>query len=32
VSLAAQQEWYARMGFVERKVPIEVVIDLSFLP
>ena len=31
-SLAAQQEWYLKMGMVERKVPIEKVVDLSFLP
>ncbi len=32
VSLAAQQAWHARMGFVERKVPIEEVVDLNCLP
>jgi NitT/TauT family transport system substrate-binding protein len=31
-SLAAQQEWYLKMGMVEKKVPIEKVVDLSFLP
>lgn len=31
-SLAAQQDWYARMGFVEKTVPLEKVVDLRFLP
>jgi NitT/TauT family transport system substrate-binding protein len=31
-SLAAQQEWYLKMGMVEKKVLIEKVVDLSFLP
>ncbi len=31
-SLAAQQEWYVQMGMVPKKVPIEQVVDLSFLP
>jgi len=31
-SLAAQQDWYAQMGFVEKKVPLEKVVDLGFLP
>jgi ABC-type nitrate/sulfonate/bicarbonate transport system substrate-binding protein len=31
-SLAAQQEWYAQMGMIQKKVPIEQVVDLSFLP
>ncbi len=31
-SLAAQQEWYLKMGMVEKRVPIEKVVDLSFLP
>ncbi len=30
-SLAAQQEWYFQMGMVQRKVPMEKVVDLSFL-
>lgn len=31
-SLATQQEWYAQMGMVHKKVPVEQVVDLSFLP
>jgi NitT/TauT family transport system substrate-binding protein len=31
-SLAAQQEWYLKMGMVEKKVPPEKVLDLGFLP
>ncbi len=31
-SLATQQEWYFQMGMVQRKVPMEKVVDLSFLP
>ncbi len=31
-SLVAQQEWYLKMGMVEKRVPIEKVVDLSFLP
>ncbi len=31
-SLAAQQQWYTQMGFVEKTVPLEKVVDLSFLP
>ncbi len=31
-SLAAQQEWYAQMGMVQRRVPMEKVVDLSFRP
>ncbi len=31
-SLAAQQEWYFKMGMVEKQVPMEKVVDLSFLP
>ena len=30
-SLAAQQEWYHRMGMVQTQVPMEKVLDLSFL-
>ncbi len=30
-SLAAQQEWYLKMGMVEKKVPMDKVVDLSFL-
>ncbi|MBI3078360.1 MAG: ABC transporter substrate-binding protein [Deltaproteobacteria bacterium] len=31
-SLAAQQEWYHRMGMVKQKVPMDRAVDLSFLP
>ena len=31
-SLAVQQEWYLKMGMVEKRVTIEKVVDLSFLP
>ena len=31
-SLAAQQEWYVKMGMVKQRVPMEKVVDLSFLP
>lgn len=31
-NLAAQQEWYLKVGMVEKKVPMETVVDLSFLP
>ena len=31
-SLAAQQEWYMKMGMVKQKVPMERVVDLSLLP
>ena len=30
-SLAAQQEWYVKMGMVKQKVPMERVVDLSLL-
>lgn len=30
-SLAAQQDWYAQMGMVQKKMPLEQVLDLSFL-
>jgi NitT/TauT family transport system substrate-binding protein len=30
-SLTTQQEWYLKMGMVEKKVPIEKVVDLTFL-
>jgi NitT/TauT family transport system substrate-binding protein len=31
-SLAAQQEWYLKMGMVKQKVPMERAVDLSLLP
>ena len=30
-SLAAQQEWYVKMGMVRQAVPMDRVVDLSFL-
>ena len=31
-SLAAQQDWYLKMGMVQQRVPLEKLVDLSFLP
>ncbi len=30
-SISAQQDWYAQMGMIQKKVPMEQVLDLSFL-
>ena len=30
-SISAQQDWYAQMGMIQKKVPMDQVLDLSFL-